>query len=310
MNAPALSGNAVSSYFRDINEQERHAGSISSKQTFEDNIVKKLHDPDKHGYWVQWDFYGTKRMLLEHSWTVLMLILLSIVLACSLLFGALLWSAGDTTDYNVAVMRAFFLMHLELIWEPTNWVEQCVAPLIGFIGSMITLCFFGLVFVKFSQPHSSLEFSGHIMLRKLPQCYGGWPAIIMRCTNRQDLPLKDLKLTMFAVKDVVFPGGDHLTINEPLPPCSFQQYCIMGAYTDIYHVIDPASSLYREGDPGYDFSDVIRIVTAVSGSAINRKGKPTGDNMVDAHSNPSPNPNPNSHPNPDPTATFTRQQCR
>ena len=103
--------------------------------------------------------HGLNGLLGELSWPMLFALILSFYLFTGLVVGALLRaSAHDETDvpddahpFWVWSCRGLLLLHLQVSWTPVSAAEHIIAMSVTTVGSILTLCLFGVLYDKFSR---------------------------------------------------------------------------------------------------------------------------------------------------------------
>ena len=217
---------------------------------------------------------GLHQQLSDASWPKFLTMLLIYYIGSGALCGALLYGArsqdGSEEEETRLVTywyRGFFLQLINVTFTPETNGELVITMLACFVGSMVTLLLFGLVYEKFAARTPSVKFGRHVMLRKLPDVMGGYTMLTFRYANLQGVPLLCAQARCMVAQRVAMPGGDNVVFQEPCDIRAFEQVgAVIAPSFFLHHVIDEKSPLFDATRPGRcNFERCMRIFLSVSG---------------------------------------------
>ena len=217
---------------------------------------------------------GVHQQLLDASWPKFLVLLLVYYLGSGGLFGALLF-ATRSRDHPEAEglglvtywYHGFFLQLINVTFSPETDGQMVVTMLGCFVGSMVTLLLFGLVYEKFAERQPSVKFGRRVMLRRLPEAMGGYTMLTFRYANLQGVTLVCAQARCMIARRMAMPGGDSVIFQEPCTIRSFESVgAVIAPSFFLHHVIDERSPLFDATRPGRcNFERCMRIFVSVSG---------------------------------------------
>lgn len=205
-------------------------------------------------------------LLLGLRWYGLLGLVVIFYVIVSGISGLLLFVAHETPVSMFEYWyRGFMQLLISPAFTPETNGEKAVIMISCFLGSMVVLVLFGLVWSKFSSRDSSCVFADKVMLQQLPPVMGGYTMMTFRFAHMQSAQLMCPDIRCSFLKRVEMAGGarvfqESLDIFDSTPVIPSQYF--------FSHVINETSPFFdpNPANPAHcNFRGCLRLMVAIGG---------------------------------------------
>ncbi len=233
-----------------------------------------MHPPIGMGPGVKrYDWGDPYYIALALPWRWFLVLTMAYYLLVNLFFAALyVLQPGSVSNVGPGALGDAFFFSVQTFatvgygaMSPQSMYGQVVSAIEIFVGLMSVAVIAGVVFVRFSRPHSRLSFARNLVIGPAD----GGSALSARIVNRRFNPLYNVEARMVLISRHHPERGASVWRIRDLPLVRERSLVEMMSWT-VVHMIDPSSPLagLDAADLGHAQAQIMVSITATEGTTL------------------------------------------